>query len=250
MYKTTLFSKISNTIFVIISSFIFSFIWINYITHSIKKSLISSIIITISIIIIYVIYNKINLKLNQNLKTQTSQLDNTKIQLLYNKDINHQLLKHYNITISTQISDNHYIDTCDRDIFFEFSCEQIDQISFAQLYKSSQFSNIIIFCINTPTLLIPANTEITFYDLHQIHQYINTNHINITNPIMLKTKQKPTLNDIKNSILSCKNSKKYFWFSFLLMFSSLFTPFKIYYIVIGSILMLLSIISRFHITTH
>ena len=241
--KITIFSKISNYFFIFSIVFILSFIWTNYYNHKIINSLILAILITFLSIIIY---TPIKIKINKNQKLNINKQrikDNIKSQLLYgNLQYNvSYLLALFNINIIEKINPTHYISEKNEDIIFILEDDQIDKH-----IKYCNKEKIIIFTINNNLLFEYPNKTIEIYNYLDIYTQITK--LNSLPVISVNTEKsrKYSAKDIFRIILNKHQAKQYFQMGILTLFLSLFTLFPIYYIVIGTILIILSVISKFN----
>lgn len=247
--KTTIFSKISNLIFLTLAIFILTFIWINFYYRSFRKSLVIALFLSIIFFIFYLIFTLKQSKKNKYINTSNNQLLDLKTQILYgnNKSTIKCLKNAFNLKSLELYKENKYIDKENKcDIVFIFDKENLIETDFIDIYKDKHYNHIKIFCINTETKIILNNCNIEIINIEQINQQLNKCKINLNNDIKLKVDNKPNFKEVLRTVFNKNKSKSYFWFGLLLMISSLFTIFSIYYITIGSILLLLSIYSRFN----
>jgi len=248
--KRTILSKISNLFFLIITLFLLSFIWINYNIHNMKISIVSGLIISIAIFIIFLIINKFLSKKNNCKFNNQNQITYLKNQLLFGNDqLSIQTIcQAYNFTnISITDQPNHLLDNINqKDLFFVFDSETIQESKIINILKNKKHNYLEIFCINTTQFPLQKNLQITFQNINDIYKTLLNKNCIIDYNIKIQKKTKYHLKDILSTIFGKAKSKNYFWFGLLLLFSSLFSPFNIYYIVVGTILLLLSIYSRFN----
>lgn len=246
----TLFSKISNNLFLIFCIFVLSFVWTNFYLHSNKNSLITSIILILAFCIIYYpIKNKYNK--TQKSKTHSKESkENTKIQMLLgNDDYTINLIKEcFNLTNITQTSqNNHFLDIVNNiDYFFVFNEKELSENTIVNIYKTKQFNNIYIFCLSSIDFPKEQSCKFEIINFEKIYTELSKNNIVYNNNIKITQKQKLKISDITKVIFNKSKSKNYFWFGIMLLFSSFFTPYFIYYISIGTILILISLFSRFN----
>jgi len=249
-YNQTPLSRISNTIYLITSSFVLSFIWINFYFRNLKKSLILSIIVTLILTASIIIIQRFNKKRKIINQTKLNEINNIKKQILYGKDhITIDIIKKaYNLNNLTKSHDtNHLIDNINHiDYYFCFDKEIINEETLIQVFKTKKFNNITLFCIESSITTKLKNINITILNLDQIIQQTSLANLKIDQQIEIEKKPKYSIKEIICIILNKNKSRSYLGFGSLLIFSSLFTPFSIYYISIGTILILLSIYSRYN----
>ena len=245
----TIISKISNNIFLLLTILILSFIWINYYIRNLYVSLMSAIIV---LAFFCIIYYPIRIFLNRkktSSKYSTLQKTDLKTQLLLGTYLENIKLisKIFSLGILTQTeNNNHYISSNNEDIFLLFNSENITEQDIIQSVKLRKSDFVKVFCINTPSFPRIKNLQISVYDLDKILDEINKNNLTIDKNVVLEKTAKLSLKDYLCIIFCNKRSKGYFCFGFLLLFSSLFTPYHTYYIIIGTIMLIVSIFSRFN----
>lgn len=246
-YKKTLLSQISNYCLLLIVITILSFIWINYYVRNLKISLVSSIIILITFCIIYFptisIFNSKNFKKKERLKKITqlknelifgSALDNAKI-----------ISKYLNIELIPTKNPNHYKHN-NQDVFIAFEKNIITEEDIIKILKSRTSNNITIYCIEKDYNINIESINLNIITIDKIQSFIIKDN-KFTSMYQPKKSAKFTAKDYICIILNKNRSKSYFGFGLLLIISSLFTIYHIYYIIMGTILLILSIFSRFNI---
>ena len=249
--KQSKFSKISNLIFLTATTFIISFIWINYYIKSIKYSFISSLIISLCFFTIYLVFKYYQNRIYSNTLDINKKTENLKFYLLYSnyKEIKHTISSAYKLNDLISTKDlNHYIDSkYKKDIYFIFNKETIDKEDIISVYKTRIYNDIEIFCIDQISEYpLIEDININCHNLLDIKSKIIENDVNIINTIQLKKTAKPTIKSILCIIFNKSKSKQYFFWGLTLIIISGFTAFYVYYNIIGSILLLLSLYSRFN----
>lgn len=248
--KVTKLSKISNILFLSISFFFLSFLWINYYIKSLKKSFIYSLISSLIFFVIILFFNFKKDKKSIDISNKSKHKDYIKIQLLYsNSDkIMKFLIKLYNLENYTLISNNHlYSKNNNSDKFIVFKTEAINQSELENIYKESISQNIEIYCFDDPKNIIELeNYNIKFITFNEIYKDCEENNHFPDFSINIKKSTKYRLKDILCVVFCKAKSKSYLWIGILLMFSSLFTPYNIYYIIMSTLLLLMAIYSRFN----
>lgn len=248
MNTKTRFSKISNSIFLFITVLVTTFIWLNYYLHNFRLSLLSAVIICAVAIIIYAIFqyysynkSKANMTANQTRETLKNYLQySTHTQNLKT------ILQLFDLDITKTIDTNHYL-TNEQDIYIYFDRESLTPEDINKIIKNRQRDNITVFTFSKIQLnQLPDCISITIIDLSVIFQNFTNNSLQQNINIYNIKKPKFSLKHYLCIILSKERSRHYFHFGLLLIFTSLFTPYHIYYIVSGTILLLLSIYSRFN----
>lgn len=246
--KITRLSQVSNAIFFISATYFLNFLWLEYHFHSINKALVLSIPLTISIALIaYFIKKKLKSKSNSKEAIQREK-DHLKTQLMWgNEDVIYKyLIDLFGLGDLKKITNCHYILSQTRDVFFSFEEENLNTKNFAQIIRQSSKKFVTIFCICEPPQYRILNTDITFITLNDIYNKRKNSSSPLPTNIKIENKPKYSLKSILCIVLNRNRSKKYFWSSILLIFMSLFTPYNIYYLIISTILLLLSLYSRFN----
>lgn len=246
-YSKTALSKISNSIFFISSIFILSFIWINFYIKNMQKSIIISIIITLATCIC--IYPIKKYLYNKKFRThqQNFSIDYLKTQLLFGNDneIISILCKAFLLDNLEPISKNHY-KTDNEDIFFFFSNHTISEQDIVHIYKNKTSQIIKVFCISSSLVPTSNNIQIQFINAMEIYKQLELSQYKIDFNITFSNKSKPTKKEILNTIFNANKSKNYFLFGLFIIFTSLFSPYQTYYIIVGSILILTSLFAKFN----
>ena len=125
--------------------------------------------------------------------------------------------------------------------------ENISPNDIQSIYQNRETNEIIIVCLSKFDLLYNIeNMNVTFLDLQSLYLFYQENNINTLLCVNQIKKPKYRIKDIFCIVLNKEKSKSYFWLGIVLLFSSLFTPFSTYYIVVSTILFLLSLFSRFN----
>lgn len=248
MNTKTYFSKISNAIFLIFSILILSFIWLNYYLRNFKISLISSILITSVLSIGYFIFQTIKTKSSKSKLLNSKIKENIASSLIYSthKDNIDLICELFDI-VCLKVIDNHHIISQNADIFIFFEKEQLEQENLVAFLKNRQTNTLQIFCINScnPNLDLKG-IKIEIFTIDDITPKAVTQNNAILHYECFEKKPKLKLKNYLCIILNKDRSKGYFSFGILLLVSSLFTIYHTYYIVMGTILLLLSIYSKFN----
>lgn len=249
-YKQTYLSKITNTIYLITSVLILSFIWINFYLHNLQIAVTASVIITITFCLLYFLLHQFIKNRKNNILNQQKNLENLKNQILYgnDRDTIDKLLIAFNIS-DTQYtnSPNHLFNNQNKqDYYFLFETECINNEQLISIYKNRKFNEIHIFCINHGITSIPSDITLKIHDLKSICNQLYISKTTIDNYIKLQKKPRIRAKDVFCTVFKRDRAKSYIGFGLLLIFSSLFTPFSTYYIIMGTILILLSIYCRFN----
>ncbi len=245
--KTTKLSQISNAIFFASIIFCLFFLWCNYYIKSIKISFISSIIVFVAFLVIYVPIKNLFTKKKTKSKLELESFNNFKLQLQLSQcDCIVNLLKSYlQISSHKKLNSNHYLINNSFDLFI-CTEENLEPTKIYNCIQNRVTNKIKVLTLEPLTIPFELkNVEIEVINSEQIYKYSKDNNINTLEQINLKKKQKYRLKDIICVVLCKEKSKNYWWLGFLLLFSSLFTPFSTYYIIFSTILFVLALVSRF-----
>lgn len=247
-FKVTKLSKISNVIFLIFTLFVLSFIWTQFYFKNLNLSLIISIPISLAI---YLSYYPIK-KYIEKTKEQKNKLKQSREELILNlclgkEDIiNEYLLKVFEYTNITKLTPNHYQLDSKKEIVFSFQKESLDQETYNDIIRKRTTDNIVIFCIKSNVLYSPKDINIEVIDIDKIYPKLAKTDTSFPVKTELKKQPKYRLKDVLCIVFNKSKANKYFYTALLIIFTSLFTPFTNYYIIISTILIIASIYSRFN----
>lgn len=246
----TKLSKISNIILKYFLIFAVSFLWLNYVR--ISNTLAFSISISVSIILGYAIHLLQGLKTKHiNVgKEENEKIENTSLQLTYGT--NKQVLDFFYSTFNKNYTIKKYSDYIslnNYDFFPIYSTDTITQSDVLRAIKQSE-NEIIIACVSADQSAIKCAkltskkvVILTQADVYRIlKKYDSFPNFNITKI----TKKKLKFVDIKNSTFAKANAKGYIISSIIILFSSFFVRFNIYYTCISTLLLILAGICLFH----
>lgn len=244
------FSKVSNLIFLTFCTFLISFIWLNNYISNIRLTFISSIIIALFFCVTYLVFKHFQNKIYTLNKKQKLSIEDLKTHLLFSnyQDVIEVIKNAFNLNNLIKLGINHYLDNnTNTDIFLLFEKETISYDDYIYIYKNRINNHLRIFCINnTPNHPELENTTIEVFNLNQISKALQNNNSTIINYAKFKNKPKLNLKSLLSITLNKTRSRNYFLFGLLIIFTSIYTPYYIYYIIIGTILLLISLYSRFN----
>ena len=244
------FSKFSNLIFLTFSTFIIAFVWLNKYLSSLRLSIISSIIISLFFFVTYLVFKHYQNKIYTQKNNKKLSIEELKTHLLFTNNNNlFELLKNiFDFKDTIKLDNNHYLDTLSNcDIYLMLNKEMLEYEDYINIYKNRINDNLKVFCINSPSNHPELeNTNISFVDLLEINKILIDSNTQINNYAKYKNKPKLKLKDILSIVLKKNKSRHYFFYGLLILATSIFTPYYIYYTIIGTILILLSLYSRFN----
>lgn len=243
-----------NNIFKYISIFCIIFIWSNYYYHNFLGCVIISVFLTslICFILSNVFYTKQQKVLKSNQEKQAC--DNTLNQLLFLN--NTEIIDYFYLVLKNQdhntTKQNDHIIFKDRIIIPYFNYE-LDTDNFLKFYSEFRDKQQIIFLsykISSNLTSFIANFDlknITFIYGPDVYTKIILPSNIKPQTIVLPTKpQKLTFLKICQHAFSKRNSRNYFLSGVLVMFSSLFYKYGLYYQIIGTLLFCFSLYSKFN----
>ena len=246
-YSKSKLSKISNIIFLNISIFIIFFLWCNFYIRNFRLSIISSFLAIIAFAIIFfpIYLHKTKISKNSKINRQKFLDFVNNILIMNNAEICTFLSTHLNFEEYTKISNTH-ITTKNKDIFFIFSDEKIFECDFLRNFKNRISDNIQIYCFKKLNIdNIYKNVNIEFIEIDKLYKTLLKSNTEIPNKYKFE-KTKISFTEIFKGIFNKSKSRGYFMYGLLILFTSMFTPYNIYYIIFSTLLFLLSIFSRFN----
>ncbi len=243
------FSIISDLIFLIFSIFTLAFLSLAFYIGSLALNIIISGLITfLTVSIIKILTDKKNFKKSLTLK-RCSEIDS--LALSFSLMTDYEQLEF----LQSLFSNNYVLDKKTKclknsnDKVISYTENEINQqtmINLTRNYKNCK--NLTIFCINFDKKALKSvnfieNLAINIYDKIDLYDLcVEKNKLpkKIENTITKTSKLKLIL----SNIISESKSKGYLICGILILFNSLFLPTKIYYRLIGTILIILSIICK------
>lgn len=251
------FRDFSNIVFKFVSIFTIIFFWLNYYLRSFLKTLILSTLITLLVIGIFNFFgNKRTKKLNIT-KTDTKNIENITLQLLYNSNKNTKIyiqkLMNLNKKMQLLIDNTCYI------VLPFFNSPKLSEKELSRSYKTCQnlnMKNAIILCNDSPSELVYfsnniKNINIKIMDIKSLYfNFIKPQNYFPENIITFKETKKYKIKDVVFLLFKFENSKKFLKLGILTYFLSFFTLFRLYYLIFGSILIVFSIICKFSKKNH
>lgn len=240
-------SHISDNIFIYFTLFFITLVWVDYLIHNIKYSFIISILVPAIILLLFSPLKKIYNAKQVVKKNTRAYAENISNYLLTNRlsDTIPIILKLFTLEGATFLSYGHFMYKT-KDVIFAFDYNTLDSSNIYKILRDRKYDDIIIFCLAHNLPALPDNITVTIYNLYDIVDKFKTAN-NLSAPeIHFKKPPKYSLKDIFRIALNKSTSKKYFYSSIVLILTSFFTPYYVYYITISTILMVLSVISRFN----
>ncbi len=263
----TLFAKILDSVLIAIVVFVLIFSWVRFYTHNITLGCVAGAVFGgLASMFFYTFFNKKEQKklgkatdrknailLGQNLLGATTQEITDYFLSLFSPQIKsiHQIKNSPFLEYYSAQNDKH--STLHSTIllpFFDKTQFDIDDlIRVLKFMRSADKIRAEIYCI-CPSLKAKnfastiQNLNITFFD--QFDLYAIAKHSPAIAPITINTTAyKMRLADYLSFALDKARSRNYFLFGILLLATSLLVPFKIYYLISGTVLCLIALAVRF-----
>jgi len=130
-------------------------------------------------------------------------------------------------------------------VMFHFKTE-LNQLTLLDIIKSNRYNNIIVFCysFDQESKSISQSFKhknITLINIEQLFDLVNDNNIEINTSNINIANRKSSVKQIFKTLISKNKAKSYFISGLIILFTSIIIPFKIYYVVLSSILFVLSL---------
>lgn len=249
----TKLAKLSNKIFLYVVIFLISFIWCNcYISRFFICVILANLTAIILCILVSKFSNKKENQLNQKKATQL-QLTNTITQLLF-MEKSEQLNYFYNVISFSfkQAKINKQYITLNNKLIFPVFNYELEVSDFLNIFNKHREKKLIIL-----TNKLSKNLEdiLSKFDLDHVkilcaedvfYKIINPSQIFPTTKIKQKNPTKLKLKELLFVAFNKTNSKKYFYGGIILLFFSLIYKYTLYYQIMGTIMFLFSLFSRYN----
>ena len=230
------------------------FLWINYSCRNIYLSLIIAIFLSIIIDKIIQIFISKKNKYTTIKKEEQDKIKNFSIQFLCStkfENINYftTLFSNPNIKKTKDyfiINDTTFLPYYIKDTLID------DDIY--SIYRSFNIKTkkLVVLCANITDSAQNIAQNIASYEIIPLNEndvyfkFLKPLNANLPNTITFKQKQKLKLKDFMSMGLNKHSAKSYFLSGFVILISSLFIRYKIYYIIFASLLFVLAYISYFN----
>lgn len=248
------FVNILDLVFISVGILLIFFAWINFFIRNIFLALLCSALLS-GLTVAIITYFKIK-KTNKAILQFTHQQALEKFKFAIQSASSQKLISILKQLIPKncpiKIKQGNIFFTSDEkeNVFIPFYSQDLNDNLLLNLIKNINVSNITIFCSNYSKEAkyissIFNNKTITLISLDELYKLTIQKKIKVDTENINLSKPKISVKDIlKNSIKKDK-SKGYFISGLVLLFTSLIIPYKIYYVIFSSILILLSIICKF-----
>ena len=243
--RKTKLSAVSNLLFFAFSTFTILFIWINYYYRNFKKALTPCIIISIILIIIYILIKIIIYKKhNKNLPIYTIEKLQSALLLTPDEIVISDIISLFKLDNLLKINNSHYIDNS-KDYLFILNKQVLSNDDMYPIIKNRHFNSITIFCIQSSIDIKVNNCTIEIVNINDIYSKYSHIQYPISHYTFPSKIQKMNIIEFLSIIINKSKSKKYLSYGLLILVTSMLTPYSIYYIIVGTLLIILSVISRF-----
>lgn len=239
-------------IFIFLAIFLIFFAWFNFFVRNIILSAFLAVFLSSVIIFIFKYFK--NIGYQKNLSNQASQTAILKFKLAiqtYSSQKLISLLKRLvPASVSAVKSGNIYFMQNNKKCVFIPCLQNVDEAQVLSLIKNIIADEIVIFCLDFTgsaesvcSVFKDRNIRLIninkFYNILSAKQIeVQTNHIDLSKP-------KVSVREILKNSLAPQKAKGYFISGLVLLFTSLIIPYKVYYVVFSSLLLLLSILCKF-----
>lgn len=245
----TKFSKISNILLKYFLVFSVCFLWLNYIRVNNFTAIAISIAVSLAIGCFIRLLDNQKTKRQKITAEEKNKIENISLQFLFGTQ--KQVLNFFCLTFKANYTIKKYnnsITLNEYNFFPLYNTEEITQYDVLSTAKQAD-NNIVIACIsaNPDAIKIANKTSKKIVILTQVEMYKILKKYN-TFPdfkITKTTKKKLTITDIKNSAFAKANAKGYLISSIIVLVSSFFVRFNIYYTIFSTALLILSAICLF-----
>ncbi len=252
--------KIGNAIDIVLTScifFVLFFAWIRFYSKNVYLSIFSSIFITFLLVFFLFFYKrKKDTKKELTLKQKNLALD-TALQLRFSsaKSVRSYFKKLLENKFKTEEKKDGLLITKNNKLNFFVPCfseEIFKSDDLARLYSKAKEYNADEITISAVTFddncknLSKAitNIKITLLDAFETYTQLIEPSNELPEKVVNTQKAKLTFRQLLSYALSKERTKSYFMLGIVLIISSFFVLFKIYYLIFGSILMLMAVLTR------
>lgn len=244
------FINILDLVFVCISTFLIVFALIQFFVGSFLLSAFLSVVVTFSILFIFRL-TKNKICANKQLKLEEQQNAET---YYYNfafmsKTKQLELIKKFVPQAKNPTIKSSHVEYENKIILFSSTLNEMSKCEFIETIKNSLSTKkeIVVLAYSfSPEVKKIANTlnkKIVLLDKNNF--YLFCKNINIKFENKYKNNEKIKIKDIFINFFNKKHAKGFFFSGFILILTSFIIPFKNYYLIYGSILLIFSIICKF-----
>ncbi len=258
------FAKIIDSVAILVASFVLIFAWVRFYTHNPTLSLIIGGIL--GIFICFFINFFTDKRAKKKIGTAQSQKSAEKLGLNLLGATNDEILDYFFaifcqnnfsvkklpncLKVSQNLTPNHPATTTKNELIFPFfhklELTQDDLILILKIARSLEENNIKIYSISASAdaknfAKKIHNFTINFCDQYDLFSISNS----VTAPVTFDLNSaKLTYKDYWNFAFQKSRAKNYLCFGLILLATSFFVPFKLYYLIGGSLLCLLALAVR------
>lgn len=255
--KTT---KIINSLIKYISLFCVSFIWLNFYFRNYKTSALLAIIISLVIGVLLKLLTDKKIA-NTTKKTKTmNQIKNISNQLLFSSE--KEIFDYFSALLKLKFEDitpvqKKFFKSIEKNTGFipcynEFTITADNILQIFLLLKNQNLKIIYVCCVSYTSEALALASQIKEFEMVLLNE--NDIYIKLMQPlnkypktsITFKTNKKLQTKEYLYLAFNKKQSSKYFFGGVITLFFSLFTFFKIYYLVMSTILFVFAIYSRYN----
>ena len=247
------FVNIVDLVFITICTFILMFAWVQFFVKSLFLSLFVSVLLTFTLMIVVRVFKSRKYDAQQLILSNNTNLIKFKLAiqtmptLSLARIIKQLIPTEYNPKISKNTIT--FVKNGSTYTFVLYYSNELNENNILEILKTTNCNNIVVFCSSYGKQVKEISTSfnnisVELISLEQLYEIFNKNNINISTDNIVLNQPKSTLKQILKRCISREKSKGYFISGLILLISSILVPYKIYYLVFSSILIILSLACR------
>lgn len=232
--------------------FVLFYSWINFYRKSMLASFVlASLLAFFVVFLLFYVKAKKDNKKNLSFK-QREKITNSITQLKFLPT--QKLIDYFYQNISkTEKAKKHcyFVETDSKVIYPFFAKTTLDADSFTQIYTKfcAYHKEIVILCENvakdTSNLAnLIQNKKITIFDAENTYNQFVKKYQTIPESVIFSKPKKLALKELFCYMIQKERTRNYFLMGLVLIVSSFFVLFKIYYLIVGSILLCMALLTR------
>ena len=240
--------NIVDLIFIALATLLIIFAWVQFFVKNILLSLFISVILSIAILLVVNYFKSKKQQKKQALFASQTKFLKFKLAIQTMSNVN--LIKLVKKLIpspatTTTKGDIRFIKDEVMYLVTFFYCYELTSAKLMDLIKTKNCFHLVVFCstFSKDAEQISAsfkNKHITLISLEQLYSLCDKKGIEVDLSNINLSKSKATISTALKGILSRHNSKGYFISGLVILFTSLLIPYRIYYVIVSSILFVLS----------
>ena len=242
-------------IFITLTSFLFVFAWINFFFHDLWLSFIFSLLISLSFV--FLLFHQLDKKKDKDISNRQLQKEKNDKFLNFKLSSKQEKFNLIKSILEKENASNFNFDTMSylkdgkiHSIIFATHIPQISKSDVENLISQNLVVNcdeIDIFCDELSSKFdtqILSNVKINIVDKNKLFDEYFKKYSIFPKQILNEKIKKFNKKELIYMIFDSKKAKTYFFCGLILIFSSIILPYHVYYVIVGSMLMLFSLISK------